>query len=179
MNGGVAGAGGEEGDHPLDLAPAAIMDDVAERAALARAPGRLERGMVAVMADQLVRVGDRRSVRQVDVIVQGPPLNSRSLPTGGLLPFAPAKLLNAAFTRKDCGAAEPWKPRPLLPWRVMPSPPPPPRKEPRSGGVLLALAIVAGAVGGAMGGQASIGVLTGVAAGLVMLGLVWLIDRRG
>lgn len=63
----------------------------------------------------------------------------------------------------------------------MPSslPPPPPRKQARSGGVLLALAIVAGAVGGAMAGEASIGVLAGAGAGLIMLGLVWLVDRRG
>jgi hypothetical protein len=58
------------------------------------------------------------------------------------------------------------------------SPPPPPRKDARSGGALLALAIVAGAVGGAMAGEASIGVLAGVGAGLIMLGLVWLVDRR-
>lgn len=63
----------------------------------------------------------------------------------------------------------------------MPSSLPPnrPRKEARSGGVLLALAIVAGAVGGAMAGEASIGVLAGAGAGLIMLGLVWLVDRRG
>jgi hypothetical protein len=48
----------------------------------------------------------------------------------------------------------------------------------RAGGVLLALAIVAGAVGGAMAGEASIGVLAGFVAGLLMLAAVWLFDRR-
>jgi len=54
----------------------------------------------------------------------------------------------------------------------------PPRKDARSGGVLLALSIVAGAVGGLIGGQTSVGLVAGLAVGLVLLGLVWLIDRR-
>ena len=53
-----------------------------------------------------------------------------------------------------------------------------PRNEPRSGGALLAISIIAGAVGGTIGGQPSIGVLVGVAAGLVMLAAVWLSERR-
>ena len=54
----------------------------------------------------------------------------------------------------------------------------PPRKDARSGGALLAVSIVAGAVGGTIGGQPSIGFLAGLAAGLLMLGAVWLVDRR-
>lgn len=54
----------------------------------------------------------------------------------------------------------------------------PSRNDSRSGGALLALSIVAGAVGGAIGGQASIGFLAGLGAGLVMLLAVWLVDRR-
>ena len=53
-----------------------------------------------------------------------------------------------------------------------------PRNEPRSGGALLAISIVAGAVGGTIGGQPSVGVLVGVVAGLLMLGAVWLGERR-
>lgn len=53
-----------------------------------------------------------------------------------------------------------------------------PRNEPRSGGALLAISIIAGAIGGTIGGQPSVGVLVGVAAGLVMLGAVWLSERR-
>ena len=53
-----------------------------------------------------------------------------------------------------------------------------PRKDSRSGGALLAISIVAGAIGGVFAGQASIGFLAGLVAGLVMLGLVWLVDRR-
>jgi hypothetical protein len=49
---------------------------------------------------------------------------------------------------------------------------------PRSGGILLALAIVTGAVVGTLKLQPSIGFLAGLGAGLVLLALVWLIDRR-
>lgn len=52
-----------------------------------------------------------------------------------------------------------------------------PRQDARSGGALLALSIIAGAVGGAFAGQASVGFLAGLAAGLVMLAAVWLFDR--
>jgi hypothetical protein len=51
-------------------------------------------------------------------------------------------------------------------------------RNPRSGGALLAVSIVAGAVGGTLGGQPSMGFLAGLAAGLAMLIGVWLLDRR-
>lgn len=54
----------------------------------------------------------------------------------------------------------------------------PPRRDARSGGVLLALSIVAGAVGGIIGGQPSVGLVAGLAAGLIMLVAVWLVDSR-
>lgn len=54
----------------------------------------------------------------------------------------------------------------------------PQRQSPRSGGILLAFAILAGAVVGIVKGQASIGVLAGLGVGIALLVLVWLIDRR-
>ena len=54
----------------------------------------------------------------------------------------------------------------------------PPKRDSRSGGSLLAVSIVAGAVGGTIGGQPSLGFLAGTAAGLIMLLAVWLVDRR-
>lgn len=53
-----------------------------------------------------------------------------------------------------------------------------PRKDARSGGSLLAISIIAGAIGGTIGGQPSVGVVVGVIAGLSMLLFVWLTDRR-
>jgi len=52
-----------------------------------------------------------------------------------------------------------------------------PKRNARSGGSLLAVSIVAGAVGGTIGGQPSMGFLAGTAAGLIMLLAVWLADR--
>ena len=52
------------------------------------------------------------------------------------------------------------------------------RRDARSGGALLAVSIIAGAVGGTLGGEPSLGFLAGLAAGLVMLLAVWLLDRR-
>lgn len=49
---------------------------------------------------------------------------------------------------------------------------------PRAGGSILAAAIIAGAVGGVIVGQPSIGFLVGAAVGLLALGLIWLVDRR-
>ena len=48
----------------------------------------------------------------------------------------------------------------------------------RGGGVLLALAILVGAVVGLSSRQPMIGLIAGLAAGLVLLGLLWLLDRR-
>ena len=49
---------------------------------------------------------------------------------------------------------------------------------PRTGGCLLAGSILAGVVIGALYREPSIGFLAGLVAGLALLGLVWLLDRR-
>jgi len=54
----------------------------------------------------------------------------------------------------------------------------PDRKAPRAGGVLLALAILAGTLIGVLAGQPSIGFLAGAGIGLLLLILIWLNDRR-
>ena len=53
-----------------------------------------------------------------------------------------------------------------------------PRKNKQAGGVILAVAILAGAIGGGLLGQASLGFLIGVGVGLLAVMLVWLVDRR-
>ena len=52
-------------------------------------------------------------------------------------------------------------------------------KSPRAGGALLAAAILIGVLAGSVAGESSIGFLAGLAIGLVLMGGVWLIDRRG
>ncbi|HEV7660253.1 MAG TPA: hypothetical protein VGO55_10440 [Allosphingosinicella sp.] len=54
----------------------------------------------------------------------------------------------------------------------------PDHKAARSGGVLLALSLLAGALIGVFAGQPSIGFLAGAGIGLALLTLVWLLDRR-
>ena len=51
-------------------------------------------------------------------------------------------------------------------------------KLPRAGGAFLAAAVLAGAAGGVLVGRPSIGLLVGAAVGLILLGAVWLADRR-
>jgi membrane-bound ClpP family serine protease len=53
-----------------------------------------------------------------------------------------------------------------------------PNKFSRAGGALLALSIVAGALIGLFAHQPSIGFLAGTGIGLLLLGLIWLLDRR-
>lgn len=48
----------------------------------------------------------------------------------------------------------------------------------RAGGVLIALAVVGGAVAGLFMRQTSIGMVGGLAVGLLLAGLIWLLDRR-
>jgi len=52
------------------------------------------------------------------------------------------------------------------------------RSFPRAGGALLAAAILIGVVAGIFLRQPSIGFLAGLGAGLLLLGVVWLSDRR-
>ncbi len=55
---------------------------------------------------------------------------------------------------------------------------PPANNAPKAGGFLLALGIVAGVLIGGLLGQPSIGFLVGLGIGIVLVALVWLIDRR-
>lgn len=49
----------------------------------------------------------------------------------------------------------------------------------QAGGFLLAMSIIAGAIGGLVAGQPSIGLLAGIATGVALAVLIWLKDRRG
>jgi hypothetical protein len=55
---------------------------------------------------------------------------------------------------------------------------PPANRAPKAGGALLALGIIAGVMIGGLMGQPSIGFLAGLGVGMVLVALVWLIDRR-
>jgi hypothetical protein len=49
---------------------------------------------------------------------------------------------------------------------------------PLAGGFLLCLSLLAGALIGVFLGQPSIGVLTGAGIGVLLLALIWFVDRR-
>lgn len=53
----------------------------------------------------------------------------------------------------------------------------PPSPTPMAGGSLLALSLLGGAIIGVLQGQPSIGLVAGLAIGLVLLGAVWFWDR--
>ncbi len=63
----------EREDHPLDFAPAAEMDDVAEIAATAGPAACLGNGMVAEMGQEIRRLGKRAAAGDVDVVTQNTP----------------------------------------------------------------------------------------------------------
>lgn len=49
----------------------------------------------------------------------------------------------------------------------------------QASGFILAMSILAGVVGGSIAGQPSIGFLAGLAGGLLISILFWLVERRG
>lgn len=53
----------------------------------------------------------------------------------------------------------------------------PPSRTPMAGGFLLAVSLLAGAIIGAGQGQASLGFVAGLGVGLILLVIVWAIDR--
>ena len=53
-----------------------------------------------------------------------------------------------------------------------------PQQSARAGGSILALSIIAGAVGGIILGQPSIGFLVGLAVGTAIAAALWLHDRK-
>lgn len=54
----------------------------------------------------------------------------------------------------------------------------PSSRSPMSGGFLLALSVIVGALVGGLNGEPSLGLVLGFAAGAAIAGIVWLIDRR-
>ena len=164
--------GREQQDQPLDLPPAAEMGNIAKVATPIGARRRLAGGKVAETRDQLRGLGRGCAVGQMDVIFQRFPL---------ILLFAWSS--RRAFPNDRPASSTRRKPRRLC-WRAgaadamggaMSS------KKPRAkhaGGILIAFAVVAGAVAGLFMKQTSLGMVGGMAVGLLLAGLVWWLDRR-
>ena len=52
------------------------------------------------------------------------------------------------------------------------------KRTQKAGGFILAVSIIAGAVGGTVAGQATVGFLVGLGAGVLLALLIWWKDRR-
>lgn len=156
-------------DHPLDLAPAAEMEDVAERAAAVGPRRRLARGMGAEARDQLRRVGRRRAVGKVDALHDVPAL---------IFSFDRPSLAGARFEIGDGHAQRGVNQMALAAKACHCRPMAVPDRVPRGGGVLLALSLIAGVAAGTLAGQPSLGFLAGLAVGLALVLAIWLADRR-
>lgn len=59
-----------------------------------------------------------------------------------------------------------------------PGKPGPRRSGTMAGGVFFAVGLIGGVVVGTLYGQPSIGMIVGAGVGLLLIGLVWLLDRR-
>ena len=71
----------EEGDDPFDLPPAAEVDEIAEIAAARRPQRRFGDGMLAEAGHKLGRVGERRPVGDMNLMLHSrPPGLSSRLP---------------------------------------------------------------------------------------------------
>ena len=55
---------------------------------------------------------------------------------------------------------------------------PPTNRSPRSGGILLALGVTIGVIGGGLLGQPSLGFLVGLGVAILLVVILWLADRR-
>ena len=62
--------GAQQGDQPLDLAPTAEVDEIADVAAAPGALRRLGRGMLAEGRDEFRRVGKGRAVGEMNLLLQ-------------------------------------------------------------------------------------------------------------
>lgn len=152
----------EHRDHPLDLAPAAEVDDIAEDPAAVGADRRLRHGVLAEAGDELGSVGQGFPAGEMDVVTQGFPLS-----------FPRSVLAWISFQTAHNGRLTPDKMRRLCHGRGMSG-----GKFTQAGGFILAASILIGAVVGTVLRQSTIGLLAGFVVGVAIAVLIWLVDRR-
>lgn len=179
MEGGFVRTGRQQGDHPSDLPPATEVDDVAALTARVGPRRRLGDGMVAEARDQVGRLGCRRAVGEMDVRLQGlhPKGCGRTDLACGRCERADGHAQHRVNHDRQASTGE--NPLAARKGRCHGAPmTASPKRTPMAGGALLAGSILLGPVIGAFFGQPSIGLLAGFGFGLVLLLVVWLVDRR-
>ena len=175
------------GDEPFDLAPAAKIGDIADRAIFLRAHGGLEAGFRAVAIDQRERgigigavdhetVGHGKKISGFDKVDQHGTMNSCQAAASGFTYLVnAAQAIIALFSPRDpaamggTGLARPgrsWQGKPMT------TPPSPPRPT-MGGGFLIAIGAVFGAFFGGMRHQPSAGLLLGLSLGILLATLLW------
>lgn len=138
-------------NEPLDLAPAAEMEDIAPVAAVVGARRRGDAGRCAIEGDQPGGVHRRGAVEEEAGLVHGSRGFSRKP-----LPKRRPRLVKHCLAIGDGKAmSEPGKSGGI------------------AGGVFIALGAIGGAVAGAIAGEPSIGFLAGMGAGLLIAALIW------
>jgi hypothetical protein len=150
----------QRGDHALDLAPVAEVDDIADVPAPLRASGRLEAGIVAVALDEVSRVREREATVD-EGRVHANTLNPH--PVSRL----PTNVVNEPFTMFRVVLRQTlWHGATMQVRRT------------RAGGCFLTLCILGGFVVGLAIGNPMKGVLIGTGVGVMLALFVWLVDRR-
>lgn len=148
--------GFQHADQPLDLTPAAKMDDVAEIAAAIGAHGGFQRRVQTVMREQIGRVGKHGAVGNIG-------RDHGAAVYRAILAAARKDKVNASLTmRRGYGHAT-----------AMTT-----RRNTRSAGIAFAILPIAGAFIGGYQGQPVIGLLAGFALAALIVTLFWAFDRR-
>jgi hypothetical protein len=160
-------------DHPLDFAPAAEMDDIAQVAAAPGTAAGFGRRMVSEMGNQFRGLGKGAAAGDMNGVTQNTPRQCLCLASSRL---SVAKMVRCNGKSKFIGGSRRgWSDQSggarsaAMDRRS---------KFTRAGGSILAISILAGTVGGIIIGQPSIGVLAGTAAGGLLALLFWLNERR-
>jgi len=162
MHGAADGLVAQHRDHPLDFAPAAEVDEIADHAAAMRPDRRLRRRVLAEPGDEIGRVGQGFPAAEMNVVAQC--LSS--------LPFPLRVLASLRCQTDQRGRLTPDKSTRLCHGRGMST-----GRYKQAGGFILALSILAGTVAGVALHQPSIGFLVGLGAGVLLALLVWVVDR--
>jgi hypothetical protein len=170
-------------DHPLDLPPPAKSRDIAPVATGVRTGCGLGSGVFAKAGHQLIRICYRPPVSNKWKITQRQRSRARFhlynlRASFALWPRLRVTMMKPEFTKCQGGTAVPMRDGVALhfgTWQGQQMAGEP--KNPTGGGIFIALGAAAGVIVGRLYGQTSIGLVAGVALGLVIAAILWRRDQ--